>query len=346
MIDFTSVQLEQIAIHQVGNKLRDEGLKISTSNLDIDDTETVKYLLKYFLSPFDNNEVYNFFHPSELDLNEIFYFAKKIFSTPENLYDVSVDIAKHLYEKSMHPKVSGGELSICYFKQCTFNDIFCDAIGFFKSEGKDVFLKIDSLQSNFKIKHETGININKLDKGCLIFNIENSQGYNVCIIDSNKSNDTQYWKNDFLNIKPASDNYHFTKDFLSITKNYVTKQIEEEFDISKAEKIDLLNRSVEYFKTHESLDKKEFETQVFQDTSIIESFRAFDSNFRRENEIEFIDNFGISPQAVKKQARAIKSVLKLDKNFHIYIHGNRNLIEQGVEKDGRKFYKIYYDDES
>jgi len=39
-------------------------------------------------------------------------------------------------------------------------------------------------------------------------------------------------------------------------------------------------------------------------------------------------------------------VLKLDKNFHIYIHGDRNLIEQGEEPDGRKFYKIYYEEES
>lgn len=70
------------------------------------------------------------------------------------------------------------------------------------------------------------------------------------------------------------------------------------------------------------------------------------SNYREENEIELTDNFDISPHAVKKQARAFKSVLKLDKNFHIYIHGNRELIEQGVEKDGRKFYKIYFKEES
>ena len=53
----------------------------------------------------------------------------------------------------------------------------------------------------------------------------------------------------------------------------------------------------------------------------------------------------ISAPAVKKQAKIFKSVLKLDKNFHIYIHGNREMIEQGVEKDGRKFYKIYFEKE-
>ncbi|MDB5228846.1 MAG: hypothetical protein JWN78_3039 [Bacteroidota bacterium] len=344
MIDFTNVQLEQIAIHQVGNKLRDEGLIVSSENVDVEDSNTRNYLLKYFLSPFDNNEIYNFTHPSELNLNEIYFFARKIFSKPDSFFENSVEIAKHLYEKSTHPKINAGELCICYFKKCSLDGTTADAIGFFKSEGKDVFLKFDSVKSNFKIKYESGINVNKLDKGCMIFNIEKINGFKVCIIDSNK-NDTQYWKNDFLNIKPASDDYHFTKDFLSITKNFVTKQLDEDFEVSKADKIDLLNRSVEYFKTHESFDKKEFEKDIFQDAGIIKSFRTFDNNYRQENEIENIDNFEISSEAVKRQARVFKSVLKLDKNFHIYIHGNRDLIEQGVEKDGRKYYKLYFDKE-
>ncbi len=65
-----------------------------------------------------------------------------------------------------------------------------------------------------------------------------------------------------------------------------------------------------------------------------------------DNDINVSGNFEISVQAVKKQARVFKSILKLDKNFHIYIHGDRNLIEQGEEKDGRKYNKIYYKDES
>lgn len=346
MIDFTSVRLEQIAIHQVGNKLRDEDLKISSSNVDIEDTETISYLLKYFLSSFNNNEIYNFTHSSDLILNEIYTFAGNIFANPDSLYEKSVGIAKHLYEKSTHPKVNAGELCVCYFKKCFLDETSTDAIGLFKSEGKDVFLKFDSTKNSFKVKHESGIDIKKLDKGCLIFNIEKSKGFKVCVIDSNKSNDTQYWKNDFLNIKAASDEYHFTHNFLSITKNFVTKQISDEFEVSKADKIDLLNRSVDYFKTHENFDKLEFENEVFQDSGIINSFRNFDNNYRQENEIELTDSFEISPKAVKKQARVFKSVLKLDKNFHIYIHGNKDLIEQGVDKDGRKYYKIYYEEES
>ena len=40
----------------------------------------------------------------------------------------------------------------------------------------------------------------------------------------------------------------------------------------------------------------------------------------------------------------IKSVIKLDKNFSLYIHANRQLIEQGEDEQG-KFYKIHYNKE-
>ena len=61
--------------------------------------------------------------------------------------------------------------------------------------------------------------------------------------------------------------------------------------------------------------------------------------------LDFADNFTISESAVKKQARALKSVIKLDKNFDIYVHGNRNLIEQGRDEKGT-YYKIYYQKEN
>ena len=152
--------------------------------------------------------------------------------------------------------------------------------------------------------------------------------------------------NDFLNLKPASDDYRSTHDFLAITKEYVTKEIPEGFQTSKADRIDLLNRSVNYFKEHDTFNRNEFEQTVFQEDGAIESFRNFDHEYRDNNNIAGVDNFEISEKAVKKQARFFRKVLKLDKNFHIYIHGDRKLIEQGIEADGRKFYKVYFDNEA
>ena len=53
---------------------------------------------------------------------------------------------------------------------------------------------------------------------------------------------------------------------------------------------------------------------------VMASFNEYKNNFQIEREIEIEDGFAISESAVKKQARIFKSVLKLDKNFHVYIH--------------------------
>ena len=150
---------------------------------------------------------------------------------------------------------------------------------------------------------------------------------------------------DFLKITSVKNEYNQTNTFLGITKQFLTKQLVNELELPKSEQIDLLNRSVDYFKTHEKFNKDEFERSVFSDEKIIESFRNFDEVFRRENEIELNDKFEISSTAVKKQARAFKRVLKLDENFDIYIKGDKKLIEKGVDSDGRKYYKIYYNEE-
>lgn len=347
MLDHSKCNLEKVSVHYVGNKNNEDELRLSKTLLDTDDTKVRELLTKFFLSPFSIPEFYSFtFSNQDFTMNPLFMYVSKIFGSTKTLQSTSKDIAKHLFELSVHPQIKGGDLFVAYFTNIIIDEEHTDAIGLFKSENRQEFLKLDNAEDDFLIHYEDGINIDKLDKGCLIINTAKDEGYKVCVVDkSNKSAEAQYWKDNFLQLKPCKDEYHQTKEFLNITKNYVTKQLAEEFEVSKTDQIDLLNRSVEYFKTHDTFDKKDFEKEVFHNKEIIKSFQNFDETYRESHDIELEDSFEISTQAVKKQARVFKSVLKLDKNFHIYIHGNRELIEQGVEKDGRKYYKIYFEQE-
>ena len=345
MIKFLNIQISQVAVHQVGNKSLDEQGNFSDALVDISNERLVRILLKYFLSSFSGNEMYDFSNAVGIEQNEIYILIKRIFENPDDLFNQSKIIAQHLYNCSTHPKIKNGDLFIAYFNNIIIDNINTDAIGIFKSESKENYLKVDLEKKSQFVNYDEGTNINKLDKGCLIFKIDES--FKVCIIDNlNKASEASYWKDDFLSIKPIKNEYHQTNEFLSIAKQFVTKQLGEEFEISKADKIDYLNRSVDYFKSHGIFDKQEFEELVFEDKSVIESFRNFDQAYRQENEIELYDNFDISTQAVKKQARVLKNVLKLDKNFHIYIHGNTDLITQGIDENGRKYYKIFYENEN
>ncbi|GAA4453952.1 nucleoid-associated protein [Rurimicrobium arvi] len=338
--------IRQIIVHQVGNKAADENYLLSERPLETDEA-LEGILCQYFLSSIKSEEYYRFQHDIELPMNEVYTCVARIFENADAFTEQSAYLAKHLYGQSAHPKVKGGEFYVVHFRDTVLDGQSREAVGLFRSENRDTFLEVNKSFEGIGIESREGININKLDKGCLVFNTESEKGFVLAIVDNtNKGNEAQYWKDLFLNVAVLNNDFHQTNQFLGIAKQFVTKQLQEEFEVTRADQIDFLNRSVDYFKSHNTFDKDEFEQQVFADESVIRSFRQFDESYRNENEMNISDSFEINAQAVRKQARVFKSVLKLDKNFHIYIHGNRELIEQGVDENGRKFYKIYYDEES
>lgn len=340
------IQLAQIAVHWVGNKATDDGIKLSQDILTID--ENIKSLLsKYFLSPFKENEYHNLYHESDIHLNEIYSFVEKIFNDPDQLFNQSICIARHLYEQSQHPNIKAGELYVAYLQDCIVDGDTMDAVGIFKSETKDTYLKISSLDDNFGVKSEEGININKLDKGCLIFNGEQDKGYILAIIDNaGKGSEAQYWIDNFLHVRQRQDGYHNTQNALSLCKNFVVKELPQQFEVSKADQADFLNKSVKFFKERDTFDMNEFANEVIGQSEIIDSFNNYKEVYQKDRAIEIANNFAISDSAVKKQSRTLKSVIKLDKNFHIYVHGNNQYIKKGYDEEtGLHYYQLFFNEE-
>jgi len=348
MVSFFEASISQLSIHKVGNKHLDELLTLSEQALPVADETLGALLMQYFVQPFEKiNEIYRFSHPTDdLQLNEVFHFASLMFEHPDGFHENSRQIARQLYDITGHAKIKSGELHVCYFKQLQLEGELLDAIGIFKSESKEPFLKVLQEGKTFYLNYEEqAINIKKLDKGCIIFNTEKEAGYKVAVIDQTNRAEAVYWIDEFLKLKVRNDNYNQTHNVLSAYKHFVTQKMDEDFDISKADKIDLLNRSIRYFKENEQFDLDEFSNTVIDNPKGAALFKAYKQEYEQEMDTAIDDSFSISGNAVKKQARVFKSVLKLDKNFHIYIHGNRELIEQGIEADGRKYYKIYFKEE-
>jgi len=277
----------------------------------------------------------------------MYEFLSSIFENKDSFIEQSLNCARYLYDKSTHPQIKAGELLISYFKECELFGKTTDCIAIFKSENKETIIKVSPVNDGFELNDEKGININKLDKGCLIFNTDKENGYVVAVVDNtNKGAEAKYWTDDFLHVKPRNDEYSKTQNVLSMAKNFVLNELPQHFEVSKADQVDLLNKSVEYFKKNESFDMETFAQEVIGQKKMIESFNTYKSEYEFACELAVLDRFAISEAAVKKQAKSLKSVIKLDKNFHIYVHGDRDLIEQGEDEEGRKFYKIYYNKES
>lgn len=344
MFSAFDVKIHNCAIHRIGNKLRDEGVSLSNSYLDTI-ISTQEILIDYFLSPFSSEEYFQFYHDSGIEYNVVYGAASQIFDKPETLYEQSVNLAKHLYDQSTHPKIKGGEFYTVYFKDCIVDGDTVDAVGLFKSENKDTFLKVFREGGNFNLESEQGINIKKLDKGCLIFNKERENGYVVAVVDNtNKGIEAQYWIDDFLHVRQRKDEFANTQNVMAMAKNFVTKELPKEFEVSKADQIDLLNKSLQFFKEKDTFDMEEFANEVIEQPEVIESFHNFKRNYESENDISIDDSFTISNYAFKKQQRSYKRVINLDKKIQIIINGNRDHVEQGEDEKG-KFYKVYYNSE-
>ena len=332
------------SIHFVGNKSAEEGTIISASRMALDDAMRA-ILENHFLTPFTSEEYFQLYHDSGLEYNVVYGAVAQIFDDSETLYEQSVNLAKYLYDQSTHAKIKGGEFYVVHFKDCCVDGETADAIGLFKSESKDTFLKVLLDNGGLSLDCEQGIMLKKLDKGCLIFNKNREEGFVVAVVDNtNRGIEAQYWMDDFLHLRQRKDEYSNTHNIMAMAKSFVTQELPKSFEVTKADQIELLNKSLSFFKENETFDMEEFAQQVIEQPEVIESFQEYKRNYESENDISIDDSFAISNYAFKKQQRSYKRVINLDKKIQIIINGNRDHIEQGEDERG-KYYKVYYKEE-
>lgn len=332
-----------LVIHRVGNKAMDEGVHLSKT-MTFYPPELNETLCNYFLKNFKTEEYFSFYLEDDEE-NRAYEIVKKIFADPTQILTESQNLANHLYDNSFNPKVKTGEFMVTFFHDAIVEGTTTKAIGLFKSENKEKVLKIMPTQDSYDVKTEEGINLSKIEKGCVIFNVEEEDGYIVMCIDNGKGDEMRYWSDGFLNLIQRKDEFFETESSMNLCKTYVLEKLPEDFQVQKVDQVDILNKSIEYFKENEKMDWDEFKDKVLIDDSLKQSFDDYKAQYEEDYQVELGDNFEIKKNAIKKQARFFKSIIKLDKNFHIYVHGNRKMIEQGVDEEGKKYYKLYYDSE-
>ncbi|WP_187478383.1 nucleoid-associated protein [Amniculibacterium sp. G2-70] len=336
--------ISKIVVHKVGNKINQEGLFLSNEELKLDE-EMLEVLENYFLSGFKSEEQFQFYSDSYLANNVVYGAVSEIFEDQAKFLWESETIAKHLFEIAENPRVSGGEIFVIFFEGEESDAGKIDKIGIFKTEKKEMFLKVNANDNDgYDLDKDFGIGLSKPDKGVMIYNNDKETGFVLSVYDNNKSGDIYYWYEDFLKVKQRDDDYFHTQETLTVYKDYITKQLPQEFEVSKADQAEFLNKSLNYFKEKEQFDFDDFSKTVLQDEHVIESFGNFKSDYEQEMQVALSEDFPIHQTAVKKQQRHFKSIIKLDKNFHIYIHGDRKMLETGQDDKG-KYYRLYFEEE-
>src|SRR6478735_7061764 len=141
MINFSQSRIEGLAVHGVGNRLNDGALKLSAHPLDIGGDLLHSLLCSWFFSPFRDPSRYTF--GDDEQGQSLLAMANYMFANNASLHENSSLLAERLFNVTDHPNIKPGELYVGCFSNVGYNDLQCEAIGLFKSETKDNFIKVD-----------------------------------------------------------------------------------------------------------------------------------------------------------------------------------------------------------
>jgi hypothetical protein len=346
---FHEIELQHIIVHRVGNKSKKDGLFLSPHGLELDNS-IKSLLLNYFLDSFKEVIPFYRFSTNEGETNRMLEIAKDLFKKPNSFYQQSCRLCEFQHEVAVHPKIKSGEVYITYFKSVNLEGETVDAIGVFKSENKETYLKVyESLDHSLEVERQEGVNIKKLDKGCMIYNTAQDDGYRVQVIDntSPKSDVARFWKKDFLNIEQIEDEFYHTQNYIELCQDFCDEVFTVKNDVSKSDQLLLLNRSLDYFCEEKEFEEEEFQKKVIQDEGVIEAFKEHQISFEEKKELKLEPSFQVHKESAIQTRKKFRSIIKLDKNFHIYIHGDQSSIERGFD-DGlqKSFYKLYFNNEN
>lgn len=348
MLEFDHANLRRVAVAWVGAKSRNEGVYLPKQLLTPPHDAVHEWLLGAFLKPFEKMaEYFYFFHEEDVSHHPVFQSCNTLFQNPDTLPEEAARLAQRLYEHSENSRMQGGEFLVLYFDNLVLGGEATTAIGLWKVQSPQSFLHIERLPEQYALSVRSGISPEKPETAALVFNLDEVEGYRLCAIDTvSKRDERSFWKDDFLRLRPVEDHYFQTRHHIALSSEFIQQKLPHRFGLDRADQLDALYRSGLYFKENEHFDADHYAKALFPEEEQQAAFKAYRDEYAQAYAVPLEDRFDISKPAVKKEFRILRSIIKLDKNFHIYVHGRRDLIERGFdEARGKKYYKVYFDEE-
>lgn len=345
MLNLHTAQIESLSIHRVGNKSKNEAFFLSEEAYPLND-ELHALLKEYFLKAFRSKEenYFQFVHEADLEFHELYQLVSTVFDNPLQIHENSKKIAELLYHKSEHPHIKPGEVYVTYFENIHLDNKQTPAIGIFKSEIKQDFLQFKENNTNLALHIEQGINLNKLDKGALIFNAHREEGYKILSVDSNRY-DTKYWLEDFLGVDVFADENFNTKSYLKFCQHFAKDVVLPAED--KQQEVLFMNRAVNHFAKNDTFEENRFLHEVMENPDLIPEFRHYKTEKAPKYKIEDLTEFPVSNTAVSSARKNIKNTISLDTNIQIKLdfinpESAEKFIEKGWDPEREMYYYLVY----
>jgi len=348
MLNLFNATIETLSLHKVGNKSRNENIFVSEKPTTLND-EFQGILREFFLKPFREKEenYYHFTHDVDLELHPLYETIKEMFSEDSlNFHENSKEVASHLWYQSNHPHIKNGEVYICKFDRVGIDTEVVQAIGIFKSEIKSDFLQLDEKGSMLEMNLNQGISLEKIDKGCLIFNTAGEEGYKILCIDNNRY-DARYWFDHFLSIEPFHDDKFITKKYLTMCQDFANEVVEPAED--KREAIIFKNKALHHFRSNDNFEEDAFLDAVLENSDLATEFKNFRINNAEKYSLEDenLKEFPISNEAVTDIGKKFKSTINLDTNISIKLdfinpESAEKFVEKGWDEEKQMYYYLCY----
>ncbi len=345
MLNLYSAQIESVSLHRVGNKSKNEPIFLSAEPFALND-EMSGLLKEYFFKPFREKEenYFRFSHEVDLEFNEVYMSVTQLFENTSKAHELSKKITSYLFEQSNHPHIKSGEVYVVHFSDLVIDNQKTEAIGVFKSELKHDFLQFKEEGQNLEILIRQGININKLDKGCIVFNIDKEEGYKVLSVDSNRY-DAKYWLENFLGLSPLTDENFYTKNYLKFCQNFAKDVVLPAED--KQQEVLFMNRAVNHFAKNDAFEESTFLNEVMENPELIPEFKHYKVEKGPKYSVEDVSNFDIANKAVSDARKKIKNVISLDTNIQIKMdfinpESAEKFVEKGWDEERQMYYYLVY----
>lgn len=327
-------------IQMVGNKTNGEGVSFATDMCNM--KESSNFIKTLVNNVFKFDDIRHFVFVESLSLNPVYAFVNKIFDDETCFVKQSNNLARYLYDQSLHPNIKNGEFYTLLFQNSIIEGIKTDALLLLKSEKKDAFLTITEEEGKIEVKPIVGLGLKQVDKGCLIFNTHKDDGYIVMVVDNtNSGTDAHYWTESFLHTEPCNDNYHKTKQMVGFCTGLVRmmkkKSPEQSLEIVKA-----IGKVADAFREKKDISMKKVEDLM--------SFSGDASLLVTEYKSQYEKKSGALPVSLqidmdKANLGSIRRMqtLKIGKDYEVKILNPSADIEQGYDSNKQKsYYKLFF----
>lgn len=329
-----------MVVHHIGSKAKGDGVEFGGNLIPVDDIE--QDIKKLISKSFDITDMYHFYFESTVELNPVYTFVKTIFHDNKTFLQQSKHIAKILYECSSHPMIKEGELSLFYLEGCELDGEKLDAIAIIKAETQQQLLQVSRNNQEVSAKKASGISLNKVEKGCVIFSKNEGQGYQVTIVDNlKKGGDSKYWKDCFLHIKSYNGPKHQTKSLVEVCNDFINTVVADNDKLSKIDKAMISVRAKKVLQENKTLSVSDYTEEVFQNFIMEKKFKEYVAERQMDGLIHQDGTINIDKTALSKAKTKVETI-KLDSNFDIRIFGGQDRIVKGYDNNaGMNYYQLF-----